>query len=235
MKPELFAGPSLPHESVLHLATLHPPARRGDVDLLIQSHGAPRPGVIVLCDGVFQSVPAVSHAELCRALDAGWQVWGCSSMGAIRAWELRHEGMRGFGWVYAQFARHADFRDDEMALLHLPAPLYTPLTEALVNLRHALEVHGRRLGIPARAQRLLIEWLRECWFGERTQELIHDLLVGPLRVAPAAACALIDTMAAQPIKALDLQALLRARPWSRSSAVRSSVGQARPASRRSAP
>src|SRR5687767_11880075 len=103
----LFAGPSardIPSELLLSGGTdLQPPVRRGDVDRLLERADAP--GVLVLCDGTIQTQPAVSHAEICRALDSGWQVWGVSSIGAIRAFELRSEGMRGFGYVYEQFSR----------------------------------------------------------------------------------------------------------------------------------
>ncbi|WP_425300876.1 TfuA-like protein, partial [Nocardia wallacei] len=33
--------------------------------------------------------------EIREALEAGWSVWGLSSMGAIRAAEMRLLGMRG--------------------------------------------------------------------------------------------------------------------------------------------
>lgn len=212
----LFAGPSASGMplSCLSGVECRPPVRRGDIDSLLDEPRS-RPGVLVICDGVFQSEPAVSHAELCRALDAGWQVWGVSSLGAIRAHEMRDEGMRGFGWVHAQFARHEDFADDEMCLLHLPAPTYTPVTEALVNLRYALQRRGAALGIDARRQRILVDWLRERWFGERSPELMLDLLVGPLGVPGPAAVALLDWMVAHRIKTLDLQRLLRERPWQR--------------------
>lgn len=192
---------------------LRPPAMRGDIDRLVSDPRHRTDRVLVLADGIFGSDPAVSHAELCRALDAGWQVWGCSSMGAIRAWELRDEGMRGHGWVYAQFARHEDFTDDEMALLHLPAPPWDAFSEPLVNLRHALLERGADLGISAVAQRRLIAWLQSLWFGERTTALMLDLLVGPLAVPAPAALALLRHLERRRIKNLDLQDLLRRRPW----------------------
>lgn len=211
----LFAGPSavgLP-QRCLRLCDQLGPARRGDVDRLIAAGAGRPPGVIVLADGIFGFEPAVSHAELCRALDAGWQVWGCSSMGAIRAWELRDEGMRGHGWVYDQFAAHNDFTDDEMALLHLPAPPWDALSEPLVNLRHALLQRGESLGIGRAAQRRLLAWLQGLWFGERTNVLTLDLLVGPLQVSSRAALALLNHLERRRVKNLDLQDLLMRRPW----------------------
>ncbi len=210
--PVVFAGQSsvgLPAALREGLAW-RPPARRGDVAQLVAQA---EPGVLVLADGFFGFEPAVGHSELVAALDAGWQVWGCSSMGAIRAWELRDEGMRGHGWVYMQFAAHEDFTDDDLALLHLPAPPWDAFSEPLVNIRHALWERGAGLGIGPATQRRLVEGLQSQWFGERTLELVLDLLVGPLDVPAPAALALLAHLQRRRIKNLDLHDLLRRRPW----------------------
>lgn len=214
----LFVGPSGRGLAPARLAGIdcRPPARRGDIERAIapwRHHGGgPRPA-IVLCDGIFASAPAVGHGELCEAIDAGFQVWGVSSIGAIRAHELRREGMHGFGWVYEQFARHADFTDDEMCLLHLPGPGYEPLSEPLVNVRHALARRGAALGITPRAANALLRDLGTLWFGDRSHELIMDLLCGPLGQPAEAARGLIDELVRRPVKRLDLERLLRVRPW----------------------
>src|SRR4051812_45698286 len=83
-----------------------PPASRGDIAALDDSH----PGVIALIDGRFNEQLAVGHAELRRAIERGWDVWGLSSMGAIRAYEMRGLGMKGFGTVYQHFLALGDFR-----------------------------------------------------------------------------------------------------------------------------
>jgi hypothetical protein len=210
----LFAGPStygLERAALLQDGVqLRPPVRRGDVDRLVEAEATP--GVLVICDGVFQSVPAVSHAELCAAIDAGWQVWGVSSIGAIRAFELRDEGMRGFGYVYEQLSRHADFTDDEMCLLHFPEDPWFPLTEALVNLRHALDVRGAALGISVDAAARALAPLSRAWFGDRTPEFMHAALVDAGVPAPDAQ-ALLAWTAANRVKSLDLRRLMQVRPW----------------------
>jgi hypothetical protein len=171
----LFVGPSGCglEPSLLAGIEVLPPAQRGSIDRLIS--GSKRAGTLVLCDGAFKSVPAVSHAELCRALDRGWQVWGVSSLGAIRAFELAGEGMRGHGYVYGQFSKHEDFTDDEMCLHHVPQAPYEPLTEALVNVRYALETQGDALGIHEPAQRAVLNTLSALWFGDRTFERVRRL------------------------------------------------------------
>lgn len=210
----LFAGPSahgVPRSLIKSgNIDLRPPVRRGDVDALVDS--SPQ-GVAVLCDGQFQSAAAVSHAEICRALDSGWEVWGVSSMGAIRAHEMRAEGMHGFGWVYRQFARFEDFPDDELCLLHMPTEPFEPITEALVNVRFALEHQGSVLGIAPRSRQRLLAALRRLWFGERTPERIVELMVGDAGIQPDAARRLLDWMGHHRVKNIDLESLLRQRPW----------------------
>jgi hypothetical protein len=212
----LFAGPSthgLDRMLLLHEGVeLRPPVRRGDVARLVEAGSTP--GVLVVCDGVFQSVPAVSHAELCAAIDAGWRVWGVSSIGAIRAFELRDEGMHGFGYVYEQLSRHEDFTDDEMCLLHFPGDPWFPLTEALVNLRYALEIRGALLGISADAGARAVAKLSCHWFGDRTPELMQTALVDAGVPLPDTH-ALLAWTAANRVKSLDLQRLMLARPWLR--------------------
>lgn len=211
----LFAGPStwglppaLPAEAGVRLL---PPVRRGDVARQVAASA--EPGVMIVCDGVFQVAPAVSHRELCDAMDAGWQVWGVSSLGAIRAHELRHEGMRGFGDVYAMFARFDDFNDDEMCLLHCPEAPYFPVTEPLVNLRHALDQRGRELGVSDMAAQAVIAALRALWFGDRTPERIHAALLHEGRMAPEGADQLLGWLTGHRLKTLDLARLLATRPW----------------------
>lgn len=210
----LFAGPSAhgvdPRLLEAPGLAVLPPARRGDIRRLVDASA--RPGAIVLADGVFESVPAVSHAELCAALDAGWRVWGVSSLGAIRAWELRGEGMRGFGWVYAQFARHADFTDDELCVLHFPEPPYFAVSEALVNLRHALEQRGAALGLDEARGAAAIAELKTLWFGDRTPERMAQALAAAGADA-AQVHGLLAWLAQHRVKTIDLATLLAQQPW----------------------
>jgi hypothetical protein len=212
----LFAGPStygLDRAALLKGGVqLRPPVRRGDIDRLVD--GPSTAGVMVVCDGVFQSVPAVSHAELCSAMDAGWEVWGVSSIGAIRAFELRDEGMRGFGYVYEQFMRHADFTDDEMCLLHFPEDPWFPLTEALVNLRYAVDGRRDDLGLSAEATADALAALSRAWFGDRTPGFMRTTLTRA-GVPGRHADALLEWTAANRIKSLDLWRLMQVQPWLR--------------------
>ena len=211
----LYAGPSA-HGLAPALfeeagVRMHPPVRRGDIDRLLARRDAP--GALIVCDGIFQCVPAVSHAELGRALDAGWEVWGVSSIGAIRAWEMRDEGMRGFGEVYAMFSHFDDFTDDEMCQLHFPEPPWFPVSEPLVNVRHALATHGQQLAISDEASAELIARLRELWFGDRTPERIHRILEKDLAIEERRADEFLAVLTRRRVKTLDLERLLLWHPW----------------------
>ncbi len=113
------------------------PVKRGDVEAL----AGVEPGVLVLVDGLFHDALAVGHIEIRNAVERGWQVWGLSSMGAIRAYEMRTLGVRGYGAVYERFYAEEDFQDDEVSLLHASAPDYTPISEPLIHLRAALDAY----------------------------------------------------------------------------------------------
>jgi len=190
---------------------LRPPVRRGDVQRLAGGHAAP--GVLVVCDGVFHGEPAVSHAELCLAIDAGWQLWGCSSMGAIRAYEMRHEGMRGAGVVYRLFEDLPGYTDDELCLLHFPEPPYFPVTEALVNLRHGMAVQGPQLGLGPAAARAVLQRLGAVWFGDRSDALVSDALQQQGGLDAARTGALLAWIAAHRVKTTDLCDLMARKPW----------------------
>ncbi|GAA3086138.1 hypothetical protein GCM10020000_85920 [Streptomyces olivoverticillatus] len=132
---ELLVGPTaygLPAQLLAQDGVrVHPPARRGSIAALIE--GLP-PGRIALVDGRYDDVPAVGHREILDALAAGWQVTGLGSLGALRAAELNGFRMSGYGRVFAHLLA-TGAPDDEVALLHGPAPDYRPITEALVDLR----------------------------------------------------------------------------------------------------
>jgi hypothetical protein len=214
----IFVGPTLATSARAHALIRplrrHPPAERGAIGKLVAM--AKRPGVLVLVDGLFHERLAVGHAELREALDQGWQVWGLSSMGAIRAREMAPLGMRGFGRVYERFNEDDDFQDDEVALLHEPTAPYRPLTEPLVHLRTAIE-HLVRCGvIKESVGRAVVGDLKSRWFGERTIRCALDSLVrhagagAETKRAIQAQLAEFDRFR---LKTIDLVEFLEARPW----------------------
>ncbi len=137
MKTIVFAGPSISREAVEALDEVEwrPPVSQGDVFYAAQD----APGIIAIIDGYFDGVPAVWHKEILWAISRGIQVFGASSMGALRAAELHQFGMRGVGEIFENFRDGIYEDDDEVAVLHGPAELgYLPLSLPMVNARATL-------------------------------------------------------------------------------------------------
>jgi hypothetical protein len=212
----LFAGPTLADLDNAARAEqsgfeIRAPAVRGDIDAVVRAHSR---GTLVLADGRFHQCMSVGHAELRRAVAAGWNVWGLSSMGALRAFEMRDVGVRGYGVVYEHLLFEDDFQDDEVALLHSPVPPYQAATEPLIHLRYlalGLEMQGQ---LAASAARCVIDALKSEWYGNRTLGRFLALVSshgGPS--SASAARAMLQTSTAFKVKACDLEAFLRLRVW----------------------
>lgn len=172
----LFAGPTLNGSGTLARQTgvrLVPPVKRGDVARLVSTK---QPAVIAIVDGQFHQCLSVGHAEIRSALENGWQVWGLASMGAIRAREMSQMGVHGYGKVYEWFCRDEDFRDDEVALTHLPSPPYLALSEPLIHLRLWLRELVIEDVISKRLEQSVLRKLMSMWFGERTLTRVREIL-----------------------------------------------------------
>jgi hypothetical protein len=150
----VFAGPSWPGAAELPVGwELRPPAQRGDVLAAL----AAQPHTLVLLDGFYFTVPAVTHKEILYALDSGVRVIGAASLGALRAAELAPLGMTGVGTVFDWYRSGRIDGDDEVALLHAPAEHgYRALTLALVEIRHAMDrLIAEGVAEPAAGERLI--------------------------------------------------------------------------------
>jgi hypothetical protein len=133
-----FLGPSLPADEARRIAPCRilPPARAGDVLAVLPE----RPLAIALVDGLFDTTPSVWHHEIVLALEAGVAVFGGASMGALRAAELRAQGVVGVGRIFRWYRDGTIDDDGEVALLHGDAEHgFRPLTVPLVNVRAAAE------------------------------------------------------------------------------------------------
>jgi len=213
----LFVGPTawgLDLERWAARVDVRGPACRGAIDALLSAHGAPRP--IALVDGLFGRVPALGHREILSALEAGWPVWGLSSLGAIRAAEMDYLGMRGYGRIYARYASLPDLRDDEVALLHEAERPWRPVSEPLVHLREAL-AHLVAVGSIEDGTRAdTLATLERLWFGERTRARLLELLVareGPGRREELRAE--LRRFERFRVKTHDLSMFLEEAPWAR--------------------
>jgi len=167
-------GPSLPLEEARREVdvTYLPPVAQGDIIRLVRR----RPAIIGIIDGFFEGVPAVWHKEILFAMSRGCHVLGASSMGALRAAELHPFGTDGAGAVFEAFRDGRLDDDDEVAVTHGPAELgYTPLSEAMVNIRRTLsDALGQ--GVIGEATRAKLEELAKMLhYKDRTFGTVVDL------------------------------------------------------------
>lgn len=116
MKIKIYSGLSL---GPAHVARILPqaefarPIKRRDVWLDIKQGYH----VLGIVDGEFLQNLAVSPSEIADAMRCGIKVYGSSSMGAMRAAELREYGMIGVGRIF-EHIRDADyFKDDHLGQL----------------------------------------------------------------------------------------------------------------------
>jgi hypothetical protein len=212
----IFAGPSgygsLP-DNYEHLPGIKwlPPVRRGEIEVITDLLP---PGQLAIVDGLFQQVLAVGHAEIRQALANGWQIWGLSSMGAIRAWEMRQLGMRGFGAVYQWFCQaEEDFRDDEVALLHEAVAPYRATSEPLVHIRVALaDLVARQILTTTVADQIITEFANS-WFGDRNLTRLKYCLNQHSLPANFNVTTWIASFEQYRIKNQDLANFIQQQPW----------------------
>jgi hypothetical protein len=150
-KIKIYTGLSLrPSEvtCVLPTAIVAPPIKRGQLhqDLQAGFH------VIGIIDGEFQQNLAVSPSEILDLLRCGVSVYGSSSMGAMRAVELAHCGMRGVGKIYDHIAATPYFKDDHLGQLYfegrgatLPLIDFEFALAALANAKTITKAQQQRL------------------------------------------------------------------------------------------
>ena len=164
----VFVGPTIGVEAarvILPKANYYPPVKMGDVYRLLGT-GVRR---ILVVDGVFHSATPVWQRELLSALDLGIEVYGASSMGALRAAELRPFGMIGVGTIFEWYRDGVIDADDEVALMHGDeAAGYRALSEPLVNIRATLAAAADAGAVsPAEAEEALA-WARSTFYAERS-------------------------------------------------------------------
>jgi hypothetical protein len=168
LKSVIFLGPSLPVEEARQiLDTIYlPPAGQADLLTAIANH---RPDVVGLIDGVFLQSLSVWHKEILYAIDEGIQVYGASSMGAIRAAETAAFGMIGVGEVYRRYASGELIDDDEVALSHASAEqAFRKMSEPMVNVRATLRAAHDSGVITADQLVCLLEIAKPIYFAQRT-------------------------------------------------------------------
>lgn len=176
MKIVIFVGPTVALAEARELCTavFLPPVGQGDLISALRQYNPDRIGII---DGVFLQDLAVWHKEILESMDAGCEVWGASSMGALRAAELHTFGMIGVGRVFEEYLSGRVADDDEVAMAHGPAELgYFKISEPMINLRLTARVAVER-GMMNEAEATgFLSVCKAMYFPERTvPAILHRL------------------------------------------------------------
>lgn len=140
MKTVIFLGPTLPVEEAQNIldAIYLPPVEQAGLLSAITTH---RPDVIGIIDGLFGQSLSVWHKEILYALKQGIQVFGASSMGALRAAETCDFGAIGIGEIFRMYRTGEINDDDEVALVHGSSDTgYKNISEPMVNIRKTFEL-----------------------------------------------------------------------------------------------
>jgi hypothetical protein len=174
LKGAVFLGPSLERDEARKIlcgldVEIHPPVRRGDLPRLEEDVK-----VVAIIDGVFHGESSVGHREIAALLKRGVKVIGGSSMGALRAYELKDLGMEGYGIVYDMYASGLVDGDDEVALVFDPETL-EPLSEPLVNTRYLLRKAEERGILSPEEGEVLLSALKREFYPRRNKALLFSL------------------------------------------------------------
>ena len=174
MSAIIFAGPTIRKPDITRLcdAAILPPAAMGDI------YRAARQGprAIGIIDGYFEGAPSVWHKEILWAMAEGIEVFGASSMGALRAAELASFGMRGIGDIFAAYFAGRLEDDDEVAVEHGPGEMnYIPLSEPLVNIRATIDRAIAEGIVATDIGRQLTRFAKQQFYKERSWEALLRL------------------------------------------------------------
>ena len=205
MTLHVLVGPSLSADTVRSLAPnaeIHPPAEYGSIYKLIDSSCSQ----ILLIDGLFFYNISVWHREIIAALDSGIEVFGCSSMGALRAVELSTYGMVGIGRVYDFYKSGLIDGDDEVAVMHgSQEDGYSSFTVPLVTLRWNLNLMKQKKLISNSEMETIIALVKQLPFHNRSWYNILDVLKAEKHFSSERIQELKSTLAViwQDIKELD--------------------------------
>lgn len=169
MTAVVYVGPTLPLDIARTIldADFRPPIQQGDVHRALAE--TPRPTMIGIIDGAWDTVPTVWHKEIMYAMQCGVRVYGAGSLGALRAVELEAYGMVGIGEVFRAYRTGKLEDDDEVAVIHASAEDgYRSLSAAMVDIRATVKAAVNLGQIGANAADRIVRAAKARHYSERT-------------------------------------------------------------------
>lgn len=143
-RPLIYCGPSISPEQARKIvpeAIIRDPAQQSDI---ISDICELNPSHLLLIDGTFLQNLSVWIKELVYALQypsLEGRIYGCSSMGALRAADLAPWGMIGYGRIFGWYNEGVTSDDSEVAVAYsvLQSGVYRSVTVPLSDVRATLE------------------------------------------------------------------------------------------------
>ena len=144
-----------------------PAIKRGDLFKLISTLDQLKH--IIIVDGLFDQTRSITHKEILWAQSEGFTITGISSMGALRAYELRDYGVLGYGKIYQDYCLQQLDGDDEVAISFFEKNGIIYQTIPMVNIRETF----RKLNY---SKHSVIEDIRKIDFRQRTWAFLKEKL-----------------------------------------------------------
>ncbi|MFB5600547.1 MAG: TfuA-like protein [Nitrososphaeraceae archaeon] len=171
-RPLVFLGPSLSLEKAKAIiqAEFVPPAKKGDfINLTMSSDKR----TIILIDGVFLQDYPPTPIEVFQVIrKPNFQVYGASSLGALRAVELEKFGMKGYGRVFELYKKNIINADDEVAVTFDNE--YNLLSEAMIDIRYNLFLALKNEIIDKETKLILTRVAKKIYFPLRNYDNITN-------------------------------------------------------------
>ncbi len=164
-KPIVFLGPTMPIEKAKEIldAEYKAPAKKGDFLRLITSNVK----IVGLIDGYFLQDYPPTPIEVYNLLrKKGVTLYGSSSLGALRAVELRKFGMIGIGKIFELFLNRVIDSDDEVAVTFTDYLQYK--SEALIDIRYNLFLAQKKNIIDNQTKKNILNIAKKTYFPYRT-------------------------------------------------------------------
>ncbi len=171
LKPVIFLGPTLPIEKAKGIldADYRLPAKKGDILQLIPT-SVKTVGII---DGYFLQDYPPTPIEVYNLLrKRGVRVFGSSSLGALRAVELKKFGMVGIGKIFELFSKGVVDSDDEVAVTFTGYAGYK--SDALIDIRYNLFLAHKNSIIDEATKKIILRVSKDTYFPYRTYNDIMD-------------------------------------------------------------
>jgi hypothetical protein len=170
-KPVIFIGPTISIDKAKEIldADYRPPAKKGDLLKLIPTAVK----FVGLIDGYFlQDYPPtpIEVYNLLRKKDV--LVFGSSSLGALRAVELKRFGMLGIGKIFNLFLKGVIDSDDEVAVTFTGYREYQ--SDALIDIRYNLFLAQKKQIIDTNTKRNILRIAKKTYFPYRTYDDILE-------------------------------------------------------------